>query len=124
MMTGRINDPSRRLRSGWRTGRPAALALALAVSMPAVAHGQAAGVPPAPGETAPAEPGFLTDVWNRDTLLGDLGGLRDRLDALGITIGLQEISEVLGNVTGGVRTGFAYDGLTLMNLGVDMERAF
>jgi porin len=110
--------------AGWRVGRRAALALALTVSLPAAAWAEAEGVPPAPGETAPVEPGFTTDFWTRGTLLGNLGGLRDRLGEHGITIGLQEISEVLGNVSGGIHRGFDYEGLTLMNLGVDTERAF
>src|SRR4051812_17325657 len=135
MTTGNRPDPSRRpLRSGWYHGRPAALVLALMESMPAVAHGQAAATPPAtagaapaegaPAGAAPAKSGFLTDIWSRNTLLGNLGGLRDRLAEYGITIGLQETSEVLGNVTGGVHTGFAYDGATLMKLNVDTEKAF
>jgi porin len=125
MTTGDTNDRSRfPIPSGWRTGRPAALALALALSMPVMAHAQALGVPPAPGETEPVEPGFLTDFWTRDTLLGNLGGLRNRLGEHGITIGLQEVSEVLGNVTGGIHRGFAYEGLTLMNLGLDTQKAF
>ncbi|MFL5257724.1 MAG: carbohydrate porin [Rhodopila sp.] len=145
MTTGNRPDPSRRpLRSGWHHGRPAALVLALMVSMPAVAHGQAVATPPATAGAAPAgaapagaapagaasagaapaELGFLTNIWSRDTLLGNLGGLRDRLAEYGITIGLQETSEVLGNVTGGVHTGFAYDGATLMKLNVDTEKAF
>jgi len=107
-----------------QTGRSAGLAVALAMSMPAVALAQSPADPPVTGQAAPAKPGFMTDFWTRDTLFGSIGGLRDRLGEYGITIGLQEVSEVLGNVTGGVHTGFAYDGVTIMNLGLDTEKAF
>jgi porin len=55
--------------------------------------------------------------------LGDIGGLRPRLGSVGITLGLAETSEVLGNVTGGIRRGAAYDGLTQMTLGLDTSKA-
>ena len=100
--------------------------LVLALAVPKAAYSQAGGVPPAPyaAETNPAEPGFGTGLWTRPNLLGDVGGLRTALGNYGITIGLQETSEVLGNVTGGTRTGFDYDGLTLLSLGVDTQKAF
>ena len=41
-----------------------------------------------------------------------------------MTFNLQEISEALGNVTGGVRTGAEYDGLTTMGLSLDTDKAF
>jgi porin len=56
--------------------------------------------------------------------LGDIGGLRTQLGNVGITLGLSETSEVLGNVTGGIRRGAAYDGLTQMTLGLDTSKAF
>ena len=43
---------------------------------------------------------------------------------MGVTVGAQETSEDLGNVTGGVHRGFDYDGLTLLSLGVDTGKAF
>ena len=75
---------------------------------------------------APGEPGFTTQLFasSRGSLLGDAYGLRPFLGAYGVTFGLQETSEVFGNVTGGVRRGAAYDGLTLVSLGLDTERAF
>ena len=78
-----------------------------------------AGAPPqAP---SPEEP---TGLWQRAALLGDIGGLRSLLAAHGVSFGLNETSEVLGNVTGGVHRGADYDGLTLMSLGVDTGKAF
>lgn len=63
-------------------------------------------------------------LWERANLLGDMGGLRPRLDQYGVTFNLSEVSEILGNVTGGVHTGADYDGLTTMGLSLDTEKAF
>ena len=78
------------------------------------------------GGAAPGEPGFSTQLFSssRGNLLGDMWGLRPALGTLGVTIGLQETSEVFGNATGGINRGAAYDGLTLMSLGLDTEKAF
>lgn len=51
-------------------------------------------------------------------------GLRTLLSQYGTSLALQETSEVLGNVTGGARQGFEYDGLTQMVLQLDTQRAF
>jgi porin len=55
--------------------------------------------------------------------LGDLGGVRTVLDGYGISLGLTETSEVLGNPTGGRAQGAIYEGLTQMSLNIDMEKA-
>jgi porin len=68
--------------------------------------------------------GFFDGISRRETLLGDMWGLRSALANYGITFALQETSEVLGNVTGGAKTGAAYDGLTQMALQLDTDRAF
>ena len=88
---------------------------------------------PVPGNNSPAsnndpspgEPGFLTGLFSssRTNLLGDIYNIRPLLNEYGISLGLQETSEVLGNVTGGVRRGAAYEGLTQMSLGVDLGKA-
>jgi porin len=72
------------------------------------------------------DPGFFTGLFapSRGNLLGDIGGLRTALGNKGITIGLTETSEVFGNLTGGVRRGFEYDGLTTATLGLDTSKAF
>ena len=80
-----------------------------------------ASVPAADGAAAP---GFLSGLSQSSYLLGDAWGLRPLLGQYGVTFGLQEISEVLGNVTGGQRRGFDYDGLTEMSVGLDTQRAF
>jgi len=54
-----------------------------------------------PAQQAPppdaAPPGF----WERDTLTGNWGGLRDRLVKDGVTITLTDTGELLSNVSGG-----------------------
>jgi len=57
-------------------------------------------------------------------LLGDLFGLRTALSRYGVSIAVQETSEVLGNATGGVRTGADYDGLTQAILQLNTQHAF
>jgi porin len=63
-------------------------------------------------------------IWKRDHLLGDMFGLRSTLENHGITFTLQETSEVLGNVSGGIKTGAVYEGATFMALKVDTEKLF
>jgi porin len=70
------------------------------------------------------EPSVLTGLWTRSNLLGDMGGLRSALGRYGVTLNLQETSEVFGNVSGGIRQGAAYDGLTQMSLAIDTAKAF
>ncbi|MDR3631279.1 MAG: carbohydrate porin [Desulfocapsaceae bacterium] len=65
-----------------------------------------------------------TGLWERPNFLGDMGGLRTVLGNYGITFGLTETSEVLGNTTGGLHRGFAYEGLTTMTLTMDTDKAF
>jgi porin len=120
-------DPSRQRHRPQLATHTAVLSiLLLALAMPQTARSQALGVPPAPSEaeTNPTEPGFNTGLWTRSTLLGDIGGARTFLGNHGLTVGLQETSEVLGNVTGGTHTGFDYDGLTQLSLGIDTQKAF
>ncbi|WP_080962122.1 carbohydrate porin [Chromobacterium subtsugae] len=64
-----------------------------------------------------------TGWWNRSTLLGDMGGLRSALGRQGVTLGLTEASEYLRNVSGGVKYGGDYQGLSTLTLGLDTQRA-
>jgi porin len=66
----------------------------------------------------------MTGLWTRPNLLGDAGGLRSSLWNYGITFGIQDTNEVWGNVSGGIRRGASYDGVTLMSIGLDTQRAF
>jgi porin len=68
--------------------------------------------------------GFFTGISRRDSLLGDMWGLRPWLSKYGMSLSILETSEVLGNVSGGVHQGFDYDGLTQMILQLDTQRAF
>jgi porin len=67
---------------------------------------------------------FLTGLPRSNYVLGDLWGLRSALSRYGISIAIQETSEVLGNVSGGTRRGADYDGLTQAILQLDTKRAF
>jgi porin len=68
--------------------------------------------------------GFLSNLERSNFFLGDLFGVRTWLSRYGISLAIQETSEVLGNPTGGVRQGLAYDGLTQAILQMDTQRAF
>ena len=68
--------------------------------------------------------GFLSNLQRSNYLLGDMFGLRSLLSQYGISLAVQETSEVLGNATGGVRRGADYDGLTQAILQLDTQRAF
>jgi porin len=61
-------------------------------------------------------------AWD-GTLLGNLGGVRAALDNYGISLGLQNTSEVFDNPTGGRVQGAVFDGENMMSLGVDLEKA-
>jgi len=81
--------------------------------------------PPGTGPS-PGEPGFTTGLFSasRPNLLGRIYGLRTLLGNYGISLGLQETSEVFGNATGGTRRSAAYHGLTTISLGLDTAKAF
>ena len=82
------------------------------------------GAPAVLAQTAPASPDFTTGLWTRSNLLGDAGGLRSALWNYGVTFGVQDIDEVWGNVSGGIKRGATYDGVTLFSAGLDAQRAF
>jgi porin len=79
---------------------------------------------PAAGAPAEGPFDFLTGISRSGYLLGDIWGLRGLLAKYGISLALSETSEVLGNLTGGTRRGFEYDGLTQMALQLDTQPAF
>lgn len=87
----------------------------------ATAFAQEAGASP----KAVAPQAFPGDLFapTRTTLLGDMAGLRPLMASHGITLGIQDFNEVFGNVSGGVKQGAVYDGLTIMTLGVDAQKA-
>ncbi|MGF6732198.1 porin [Paraburkholderia youngii] len=65
-----------------------------------------------------------TGFWNRQQMLGDMGGLRPWLGKYGMTFTLTETSEVLANLRGGLARGADYDGLTTATLQMDTQKAF
>jgi porin len=68
--------------------------------------------------------GFLANLKRSNFLLGDLFGLRSELSKYGISLAVQETSEVLGNASGGTQRGADYDGLTQAIMQLDTNRAF
>jgi porin len=67
--------------------------------------------------------GFIDGLSRSTNLLGDMGGIRPQLSKFGVSLNISETSEGLGNITGGAKQGFEYDGLTQMVLQVDTQRA-
>ena len=106
-------------------GLPAAPVLAQS-SAPPVIPGAPEAREATPGGQTGSKPDeqTATGFWQRSTLFGTLGGLRPALKARGITFGVQETSEVLGNATGGTRRSVVYEGLTQVSLGLDTGTAF
>ena len=97
----------------------------------AIAAPPPVSIPVEPESFEPGQPGtaagpfgFLTGISRSSYMLGDMWGLRTLLSQHGMSFALQETSEVLGNVSGGAKQGFAYDGLTQAVLQLDTQRAF
>ena len=67
---------------------------------------------------------FWDGINHSSQMLGDLCGVRSLLARYGMTLNIQETSEILGNVTGGTQRGFDYDGLTQVTLQLDTQHAF
>lgn len=63
-------------------------------------------------------------LWNRSNLMGDMSGVRTFLANNGLTVSLQETSEYLNNLSGGIKRGGAYDGLTQLGLVLDTQKAW
>ncbi|HEX7933957.1 MAG TPA: carbohydrate porin [Paraburkholderia sp.] len=111
--------------------RKAALATALVwvalASNPASAAAAPDATPEAPEAdlNIQAQPtGQWTGLWTRQTLLGDMGGLRPWLGKYGVTFQLTETSEYLANLRGGLSRGGDYDGLTTATVQIDTQKAF
>src|SRR5260370_28567045 len=68
--------------------------------------------------------GYLSSLERSNFLLGDLFGVRTALSKIGVSLAIQETSEMLANVTGGMQTYPAYDGLTQAILQLYTRRAF
>jgi len=119
-------------RSGLNLSLGAALACASLWAAPAMATSQVIANSDAQAPEVAAEPDLAikaeqdsqwTGTWGRSSLLGDIYGLRSALAKYGVTFGLTETSELLGNLTGGVNKGFTYDGLTTGTVTIDTNKA-
>ncbi|HEX3860887.1 MAG TPA: carbohydrate porin [Stellaceae bacterium] len=84
--------------------------LTLLAAMPALADGTDASGASSPSNAAAPL-----------LILGDIGGLRPKLAAYGLTPALVETDEILGNVSGGVRRGMIFEGLTDISLALDLR---
>ena len=135
--TATTAPPSATLRRRQRSVTGKHLALAIACGVLGTGVSPALAAPPvlsAPGDedfqpdlTSASEAGpldYLAKLGRSNLLLGDMGGLRSALSRQGISLAIQETSEVLGNASGGVKAGATYDGLTQMLLQMDTNRAF
>ena len=120
-------------RTGWGSTAlmqlaTACLGAAVLSATPALAAPPPLTVPASGDQTnpdgSPAYGGLLGNLNRTNFLLGDLFGIRTALSKYGISLAIQETSEVLGNATGGVHQGLDYDGLTQMILQLDTSRAF
>ena len=96
---------------------PAILALGLVACLQV----PAAADPEAANKSDTASP-RSRDLWQRDTLTGDWGGVGKSLEDKGLTFSVNEVSEVWANLTGGLRTGATYDGLTTAALKLDLAK--
>ncbi|HYA73097.1 MAG TPA: carbohydrate porin [Roseiarcus sp.] len=87
---------------------------------------QSVGAAPAAaaGSSGAGPLGFLSTASHSSNLLGDMGGLRSALSKYGMTLSVIENSELFGNVSGGLRQGLEYNGLTTATLQMDTQRAF
>ena len=60
--------------------------------------------------------------WNEDTLTGDWGGHRAELYKKGIDIGLTHKSDILSNVSGGIKRGTEWEGHSEARVTLDLEK--
>jgi porin len=81
-----------------------------------------------PGERSKSPPEANTDSKPQDPCNTEKqlikSELRDRICKMGVKLGITETSEVLGNPTGGIRQGALYEGVTDLNLGIDLRPMF
>jgi porin len=74
---------------------------------------------------AVAEPpdGDTKGLWERDNLLGEVGGIRPRLAQAGISFELQDSNGIWVNLRGGVNRGIVYAGATESAVRIDLDTA-
>jgi hypothetical protein len=85
-----------------------------------------AAEPPSAGSTEPAPDrsakGFFEDLWTRDKLTGDWGGLRTKLHDHGVDIGLRLSQYGQWVASGGVDTNGEYGGTMDYRLNADLNK--
>ncbi|HZK90438.1 MAG TPA: carbohydrate porin, partial [Stellaceae bacterium] len=81
---------------------------------------------PATGNNSPEAQvqGKKGEENNDKKLLGDIGGLRPAIATYGFDFKASETDEILGNISGGLRRGAIYDGLTDISLKFDLRKYF
>jgi porin len=89
------------------------LALVAGLRVPAAADSDVANK----SEAASSE-----DIWKRNTFTGDWGGVRKSLENGGVTFTVEEYGGLWANLTGGLRPGGAYVGLTDASLKLDLAK--
>ncbi len=62
------------------------------------------------------------ELWQRDKLTGNWGGLRTDVENAGLNLNATEVVEAFDNPTGGVREGSSLEGRLEMDLGVDFGK--
>lgn len=105
--------------------RAAFAAIVISAALPpraALAQAAAASAINAPAGSTTAQPD-TSGLWQRSTLLGDIGGLRTALGNAGITLGLQTSNEAFANTTGGIKRGASADGMTMLDVTMDTGKA-
>jgi porin len=69
------------------------------------------------------EPQSTGDIWNRETMTGDWGGLRTRIEDFGVHFTPTFTLAFLGNPSGGMWQGNTVNGLFNLQLDIDLEKA-
>ena len=64
------------------------------------------------------------DLWKREKLSGDWGGVRTALEKQGVEIGINYIGETFSVLSGGLRRGTSYEGRLDAMVETDLERLF
>ncbi len=87
---------------------PILTAAGIAIAMPSYGQDAKANVP--------------ASLWTRDSLTGDWNGERTSLTERGVTVGLSEVAEVLGNATGGQKSGTVFTGRAELDVDLDLDK--
>ena len=107
--------------------RPHVVLLAALAAAPVAARAQPAEnpaavptQPPVQAQAQPQEGPPPTGFWQRDTLTGNWGGLRDALKQQGVTVTLTDSADLLANLAGGIRTGTNLENALLGQVDADL----